>query len=425
MSVVQQDTDRFTVIDCENAFSQGLTTESTQYHLRDGEFDVQQPYYTTSSIAGQKRKRGHDSETLTADWHETNARPFLSPILPIVKEAAFGDRNYTKVSSPSSETNDDSDPGDPINFASLTELAQASQRFFQQEEHDQVDLADTETTTMEILDVFHRIVHNPADTCCRVLTLDNNSYLVPPQSAFLMSDLTTGMEDLVSYVQQAGKRDLIVMDPPWPNKSVRRSSKYETQDIYDLFQIPVPELLAPHGMVAVWVTNKPKFRRFVIEKLFKSWGLQEVGIWYWLKVTVQGEPVIPLDSPHRKPYEQLILGIRQTDSTTSTTAPAQPSIPLPPRQHAIVSVPCRRHSRKPPLDTVLKAYLPDNPKSLELFARCLTPGWTSWGNECLKFQHMRFFRSTTSTSCLLKETENNSKNDVDGNNNDDIADAGQ
>ncbi|KAI7849734.1 MT-A70-domain-containing protein [Circinella umbellata] len=266
---------------------------------------------------------------------------------------------------------------------------------------------EKETTTMEILDVFHKVIRNPSVDYCTMLKLDSNNYLIPPRSEFLMSDLTTGMTDLVSYVEQAGKRDLIVMDPPWPNKSVRRSSKYETQDIYDLFQIPIPELLAPQGIVAVWVTNKPKFRRFIIDKLFKSWGLQEIGVWYWLKVTTKKELVIPFESPHRKPYEQLIYGIRVTDINSNNKNNVKVS--LLPRQHAIISVPCRRHSRKPPLDTILKPYLPDDPKCLELFARCLTPGWTSWGNECLKFQHDRFFRTitpsfTTTTTTLIKNT---------------------
>jgi len=35
---------------------------------------------------------------------------------------------------------------------------------------------------------------------------------------------------------------------------------------------------------------------------------------------------------------------------------------------------------------VLAPYLPENPQCLELFARNLTPGWTSWGNEVLNFQ---------------------------------------
>lgn len=31
------------------------------------------------------------------------------------------------------------------------------------------------------------------------------------------------------------------------------------------------------------------------------------------------------------------------------------------------------------------------PVCVELFARCLSPGWISWGNECLKFQHLNYF----------------------------------
>jgi N6-adenosine-specific RNA methylase IME4 len=45
---------------------------------------------------------------------------------------------------------------------------------------------------------------------------------------------------------------------------------------------------------------------------------------------------------------------------------------------------------------LLKKYLPANgqhPQCLELFARSLTPGWTSWGNEPLKFQSTRYFNS--------------------------------
>ncbi|KAI9312866.1 MT-A70-like protein [Dichotomocladium elegans] len=186
------------------------------------------------------------------------------------------------------------------------------------------------------------------------------------------------MDDIVRF----GPFDLLVMDPPWPNKSAHRSSHYETQDIYDFYQIPVPSLIKPGGLVAVWVTNKPKFRRFVIDKLFKAWKIEFVGVWYWLKVTTEGEPVVPIDSPHRKPYEQLVLGIKK--STTINLYKIE-------KTKAIISVPSCRHSRKPPLGDVLAEYLPDNPKRLELFARCLLPGWTSWGNECLKFQQMKYF----------------------------------
>lgn len=195
---------------------------------------------------------------------------------------------------------------------------------------------------------------------------------------------------------------------------VHRSSHYETQDIYDLFKIPMKQLIAPGGLLAVWVTNKPKFRKFVMNKLFPTWNIKLVGVWYWLKVTTKGEPVVPLDSPHRKPYEQLVLGIvmpqQQQQGQEESLSTREGRIP---DTHAIISIPSRRHSRKPPLQgmcillvkrceslklivaskDVMAKYLPKNPKCLELFARCLTPHWTSWGNECLKFQHDQYFES--------------------------------
>ena len=86
----------------------------------------------------------------------------------------------------------------------------------------------------------------------------------------------------------------------------------------------------------------------------------------------------------------------------------------------MVSVPCRQHSRKPALTALLDPFcgtgagtgsgvaeLVGNdhpaaagatasprpnpnpaPRRLELFARNLLPGWTSWGNEVLKFQQI-------------------------------------
>lgn len=40
---------------------------------------------------------------------------------------------------------------------------------------------------------------------------------------------------------------------------------------------------------------------------------------------------------------------------------------------------------------VIKEYLPSEPKCLEIFARYLLPGWTSWGLEVLKFQDLSLY----------------------------------
>jgi N6-adenosine-specific RNA methylase IME4 len=49
------------------------------------------------------------------------------------------------------------------------------------------------------------------------------------------------------------------------------------------------------------------------------------------------------------------------------------------------------HSRKPRLSQILAPYVKPAPRCLELFARELEAGWTSWGNEVLKFQDIRLF----------------------------------
>ncbi|KAI9598331.1 MT-A70-like protein [Syncephalis fuscata] len=183
------------------------------------------------------------------------------------------------------------------------------------------------------------------------------------------------------------------MDPPFPNTSASRGQKYDTLDLYDLFQLPIAKLLAQPcpinndnqgGLLCCWITNRPRIRRVLLEKLFPAWGVALVAEWYWLKITRQGEPVLPLGAQHRKPYERLLIARRQQATTAS----------LIPSNRVFASIQCTLHSRKPPLDELLEKYLPSGerpPHGLELFARSLTPGWTSWGNEPLKFQSEHYF----------------------------------
>jgi hypothetical protein len=63
--------------------------------------------------------------------------------------------------------------------------------------------------------------------------------------------------------------------------------------------------------VGIWITNNPRFRKFVLEQLFPRWGLEMAGEWVWLKVTSIGEPVFDIESQVRKPYEVLLFGRQQ------------------------------------------------------------------------------------------------------------------
>ena len=47
-------------------------------------------------------------------------------------------------------------------------------------------------------------------------------------------------------------------------------------------------------MLALWVTNRERLRRFVDQELLPKWGLEQVATWFWLKVTNTGQLVSPL-----------------------------------------------------------------------------------------------------------------------------------
>ncbi|GJP64766.1 hypothetical protein CLOP_g21715 [Closterium sp. NIES-67] len=86
--------------------------------------------------------------------------------------------------------------------------------------------------------------------------------------------------------QQHQGYHLILIDPPWENKSVARTRSYSTLPNRHLLSLPVPRLASSqHGaVVALWVTNRERLRRFVERELLPAWGARHVATWYWMKV---------------------------------------------------------------------------------------------------------------------------------------------
>ncbi|EGD74500.1 hypothetical protein PTSG_05864 [Salpingoeca rosetta] len=139
--------------------------------------------------------------------------------------------------------------------------------------------------------------------CCYRAQIDDKEILVPSPCRFLLANI----QHLRPHMQDLGVFDLIVMDPPWHNGSVRRGSRYGTMDYDAIMDIPIPFLMSPRCLLALWITNNDRCATFVHERLLPHWGLKKVTEWKWLKVTTQGEPVFPLSSRHKRPYEVLIL----------------------------------------------------------------------------------------------------------------------
>lgn len=203
--------------------------------------------------------------------------------------------------------------------------------------------------------------------------------LIPDKAEFLDGSIEA-MRD--TFHMSAPKFDLVVLDPPWPNRSARRKTdKYATVSNLKemrnlLLHIPLASHLAPDGLVAVWVTNKHSIHDFLTSPtgLFATWGLEFVTEWTWLKVAASGEPVYDIESTWRKPWEKLIIakriGSQKPEALESKVIVAIPDV----------------HSRKPNLRGLFQDVTGKDCLGLEIFARNLTAGWWAWGNQVLRFQ---------------------------------------
>ncbi|EXJ84632.1 hypothetical protein A1O3_05302 [Capronia epimyces CBS 606.96] len=206
-------------------------------------------------------------------------------------------------------------------------------------------------------------------------------FFIPPSASFILSTLERGLAGFRSACQTllaAPKQfHMILMDPPWSNRSARRSgvyrtSEYQVQDPFLQAVGIVSECLAPQGLVAIWITNKVSVRGNVIEAV-RPLNLHLHEEWVWIKTTIGGAPVTALDGVWRRPYEVLLL-FREGQACDI------------PQRRIVAAVP-DVHSRKPCLKGLLEKLLPVPYNALELFARSMTAGWWSWGDEVLKFQH--------------------------------------
>ncbi|KAG5993689.1 hypothetical protein E4U52_001754 [Claviceps spartinae] len=219
------------------------------------------------------------------------------------------------------------------------------------------------------------------------------STIAVPEATFLHGSIKNLRN---TFHHRAPIFNLIVLDPPWPNRSARRRSAAYTpvRHLAEmrtlLTSIPVAEHLARDGLVAVWITNKASIPELLAssdgDSVFASWGVQLAAEWTWLKITADGKPLYDMASVWRKPWEKILIAKR-------IGAPTPPRL----RSKVIVAAP-DVHSRKPNLRGLLEQVLGDGDGrgevrycGLEVFARNLTAGWWSWGDEVLHFQNRRYW----------------------------------
>ncbi|XP_071515387.1 N(6)-adenine-specific methyltransferase METTL4 isoform X3 [Panulirus ornatus] len=218
--------------------------------------------------------------------------------------------------------------------------------------------------------------------------INDNKYLVPPDVHYVCDDVNNILLHTLGF-----KFDVIVMDPPWQNKYVRRRTHahgrhhgYGMMSVKDILQLPVGNLLEDGALLVVWCTNSISQIQEFLEGL-NVWDVKLVATWFWLKVTKAGEPVTPLEgiTHGKQPYERVFLAKKCSQGVVSQSIPDS---------LVFCSVPSGIHSHKPPLYELLKKYVGPHPQCLELFARSLTPGWMCYGMEVLRLQHSFLFEDS-------------------------------
>jgi N6-adenosine-specific RNA methylase IME4 len=279
----------------------------------------------------------------------------------------------------------------------------------------------------------------------------DTGYIIPPQATFILCTLPfyqpehispseiVALNNPIPAIPVTQKFNLLLFDPPWPNRSVRRSGHYQVHHYseMDLLTQRLRDILRVHSfhtspstkrdsaiesgcqetcaasrasLAAIWITNAEKAHRAAYDALCST-GFRVVEEWVWVKTTVDGRPISAVDGLWRRPYEILVIGRADQDQITMNSEPMATDTdpndllgidPASIKRRVIAAVP-DLHSRKPNLkevfervffmdedwDEISESYEVDSGiqsySALEVFARNLTAGWWSCGNEVLRF----------------------------------------
>jgi len=118
--------------------------------------------------------------------------------------------------------------------------------------------------------------------------IDGEIFILPPHSQFYKNDV--GYLD--TLVKSGRTFSLIVMDPSWTNRFVKRKrhagslNSYQSMDNDTLATLPISKLCTEGGLVAVWCTNSKTHLDYLSNTLLPRWNLTYVATWFWIKVSV-------------------------------------------------------------------------------------------------------------------------------------------
>lgn len=122
-----------------------------------------------------------------------------------------------------------------------------------------VDTDDIDGNTVDAGALFDTILENPLDRETTA-TAAGAAFILPPRCRVLMSDLSALKRHTPILRSPGGGGggggfQLIVLDPPWENASVRRGGQYSTVPSRQLLGLPLSELYHPQVRVSIRPTH--------------------------------------------------------------------------------------------------------------------------------------------------------------------------
>lgn len=169
----------------------------------------------------------------------------------------------------------------------------------------------------------------------------------------------------------------IAADPPWryqdrntrlaPDGQKRTArGGYSTMTAAEILALPIAEIAAPRAHLYLWTMDA---HLPLALECINAWGFDWKRSIVWVKRGTSGKLAFGAGHYYRTAHELCLFATRgglQAQTRSLRT---------------VFEAPRRAHSEKP-AELYRMAELVSPGPRLELFARALRPGWTTWGLEC-------------------------------------------
>ena len=369
---------------------------------------TQTPYSTPSEPKTEKARAKVQERIPLPErvFHEDVIMPLVTEALAVIRQEWTGDWCLERCTVPDGidydcdreyggdgDSDDDAD-GPPVILSSTSENVFSSMR--------ELRGVPVQNTSME-----SAVLVSCEEDSMAVPSQGKGRYLVPPLSTFLLSTVLmhpTTKSEVIPGLPRSQKFNLILLDPPWPNRSAQRSGHYHTQSYTEIGALTrtITRILRDHlvpdpgpgpCIAGIWVTNSYKARMAAYEAIQDA-GLVVAEEWAWVKTAVTGETILPVTGVWRKPYEILVIGFLPGSGSGSGSGDRDHDKAI--MRRVVAAVP-DVHSRKPNLKQVFEEVFfaegcPRGYSALEVFARNLTAGWWGCGDEVLRFNSEEWWK---------------------------------